>query len=243
MQIALIGYGKMGKTIEPLLLSRGHQIHSIFDSTHQVNAAELSGASVAIEFTRPELALHHIRICAEAGCAIVTGTTGWNHQREEAFSLINEFNGALFYASNFSLGVNIAFHLTEILTSILANFPNYKPTIEEIHHIQKLDAPSGTAISFTDKIMGQNHSYKGWKLSEKSGADDIPITAIREGNVPGTHHVKFTSENDQIEISHYAINRNGFALGAITAAEFLSGKRGIFTMSDMLNIHTSYNQH
>ncbi|MFM7106666.1 MAG: 4-hydroxy-tetrahydrodipicolinate reductase, partial [Flavobacteriales bacterium] len=171
MQIALIGYGKMGKTIEPLLLSRGHQIHSIFDSTHQVNAAELSGASVAIEFTRPELALHHIRICAEAGCAIVTGTTGWNHQREEAFSIINELNGALFYASNFSLGVNIAFHLTEILTSILANFPNNKPTIEEIHHTQKLDAPSGTAISFADKIMGQNHSYKGWKLSEKSGAD------------------------------------------------------------------------
>ena len=243
MQIALIGYGKMGKAIEPMMMSRGHQLHSIFDSSRKLKASDLSGADMAIEFTQPELALHHIRICAEAGCPIVSGTTGWNHQREEAFSVIHEFHGALFYASNFSLGVNIAFRLTEILTSILEKFPEYTPAIEEIHHTQKLDAPSGTAITFADKIMEHNEIYKGWTDSENWGTDEIPIKSIRQGSVPGTHHIRFTSENDQIEISHQAFNRNGFALGAITAAEFLSNKKGIFTMTDMLNHHTSINQH
>lgn len=243
MQIALIGYGKMGRTIEPLLLSRGHQIHSIYDSGRKLNPSDLQGADAAIEFTRPELALHHIRMCAEAGCAIVTGTTGWHQQREEAFSHIQQHNGALFYASNFSLGVNIAFHLTEILTSTLAKFPEYKPTIEEIHHTQKLDAPSGTAISFADTIKAHNPLYTGYTLSDPAGAGEIPITAKREGNVPGTHHIRFTTASEQIEISHYAFDRKGFALGAITAAEFLSGKKGIFTMTDMLNNHTSFIQH
>ena len=243
MQIALIGYGKMGKTIEPMLETRGHGIHAIFDSRRKPKTLDLQGADVAIEFTRPELALEHIRICAEAGCPIVTGTTGWNHQLGEALAVIQQFNGAMFYASNFSLGVNIAFHLTEVMSSLLAKFPEYMPSIEEIHHIQKLDAPSGTAITFADKIIDNHQSFSGWKLSEKSDDNKIPIHSIREGNVTGTHHVRFTSSNDQIEISHTAFNRNGFASGAITAAEFLVGKSGIYTMADLIKTHSSFIQH
>ena len=243
MQIALIGYGKMGKALEPLILSRGHNIHSVFDSKRKVTTADLAGATLAIEFTRPELALQHIRLCAEAGCPIVTGTTGWNHQREEAYTIIRENNGALFYASNFSLGVNIAFHLTETLAMMLEKFPEYKASIEEIHHTQKLDAPSGTAITFAEKIIERNRFYNRWSLSNHPGSHEIPVRAVREGNVPGTHHIKFSSDNEQIEISHYAFNRTGFASGAITAAEFLVGKMGIFTMADMLNYNTTPIQH
>lgn len=235
MEIALIGYGKMGKAIEPLLQSRGHRLHSVYDSHRRLNADALAGADAAIEFTRPELAIQHIRICAQAGCPIITGTTGWHAHRDTAFEIVKEYNGALFYASNFSPGVNIAFHLTEILTAILKKFPEYKPVIEEIHHTQKLDAPSGTAITFAEKIIEQNPFYRRWVLSDHCQVNEIPIKSIRQGEVAGTHHIRFTSENDQIEISHLAFNRHGFALGAITAAEFLHGKHGVYTMSDLLN--------
>lgn len=243
MQIALIGYGKMGKTIETLLVERGHSVHSIFDSKRLPNVAALACADVAIEFTRPELALSHLRICAEANCPVVIGTTGWNHLRQEAFAIVKEFNAALFFASNFSPGVNIAFYLTEVVTALLKKFPEYRPTIEEIHHAKKLDAPSGTAITFAEKIMEQNPSFVGWNMAVDPSYQEIQMKAIREGNVPGTHHIRFTSANDQIEISHYAFNRLGFAAGAITAAEFLFGKSGIYSMSDLLSHNISELKH
>ena len=232
MNIALFGYGKMGKMIETLALKRNHTIVAKIDVDQ--TEIDFSTIDVAIDFSQPSAAFNNIKMCLENNTPIICGTTGWLAQYEEAVVLCNENNGAFIYASNFSLGVNLFFELNEYLAKMIANITAYSVSMEEIHHTQKLDAPSGTAITLAEGII-KNSAYSGWKLDKKE-AHNIPIKAIREANVPGTHSITYDSVVDSIEIKHTAHNREGFALGAITAAEWIIGKHGVFTMKDVLHI-------
>jgi 4-hydroxy-tetrahydrodipicolinate reductase len=239
VNIALIGYGKMGLEIEKIAISRGHQIVQKFNSTHVVTPALLDGVDAAIEFTRPETVIQNLDICFAAGCPVITGTTGWYIHFNEVAKRCEDSDSSLFYASNFSLGVNIAFYLNELLAKIMSHHPDYKAEITEIHHTRKLDAPSGTAITLAEGLLKNNPKYSAWALAENNLAPDIlPIIARREGDVPGTHVVQYSSDIDNIEIKHEAHNRRGFALGAVLAAEWLVGKKGVFSMPDMLNFDT-----
>lgn len=232
MKIALLGYGKMGKVIEKLALEKGHTI--VFTSGRNTEKADLSDADVAIEFSSPEVAVKHITQCFEQNVPVVCGTTGWLKDYDKVLNMCRESDGSFIYASNFSIGVNIFFELNQKLAKIMAKHKNYKASIEEIHHTQKLDAPSGTAITLAEGII-QNTEYNSWKLNE---ADDteIPIIAKRIGDVKGTHIINYNSAVDTISISHEAHSREGFALGAILAAEWLAGKKGVFTMKEVLGI-------
>ena len=233
MKIALLGYGKMGNVIERIALGRGHEIvlrKNISDSFEG-----LENADVAIDFSAPDAAVSNISTCLNTGIPIVSGTTGWLEEYENIVTLCKEKNGAFIYGSNFSLGVNLFFELNDYLAKIMSKFDQYKVEMEEIHHLQKLDAPSGTAISLANGIIN-NSTYKNWTL-EKSKSDEIFIDAKRIDNVPGTHTVSYNSEVDLIEIKHVAHNREGFALGAVIAAEFLKDKKGIFTMKDVLELN------
>jgi len=232
MNIALFGYGKMGKMIETLASKRNHTIVAKIDI--DTTEIDFSGIDVAIDFSQPSAAFSNIKMCLEHKTPIISGTTGWLDQYDDAVGLCNENNGAFIYASNFSLGVNLFFELNEYLAKMMTNLRDYSISMEEIHHTQKLDAPSGTAITLAEAII-KNTSYTGWKLKGKE-AHIIPIHAIREGNVPGTHSVTYDSYVDSIEIKHTANNREGFALGALTAAEWIIGKHGVFTMKDVLHI-------
>jgi len=232
MNIALFGYGKMGKMIETLALKRNHTIVAKIDVDQ--TEIDFSTIDVAIDFSQPSAAFNNIKMCLENNTPIICGTTGWLEQYEEAVVLCNENNGAFIYASNFSLGVNLFFELNEYLAKMIANITAYSVSMEEIHHTQKLDAPSGTAITLAEGII-KNSAYSSWKLDKKE-AHNIPIKAIREANVPGTHSITYDSAVDSIEIKHTAHNREGFALGAITAAEWIIGKHGVFTMKDVLHI-------
>lgn len=230
MKIALLGYGRMGKTIERLALERGHEI--IFRIKDDVASYDLTQADVAIDFSIPDAALQNITSCFDQQVPVVSGTTGWLDKYQEAVELCKEKNGAFIYASNFSLGVNLFFELNKKLAQMMSSFPDYSVSIEEIHHTQKLDAPSGTAISLAEQII-ENSSKKAWKL-DHAGENEIPIHAKRIENVPGTHMVSYNSKVDTINIEHVAHSRDGFALGAIVAAEWLRNKKGVYSMNDVL---------
>lgn len=232
MKIALLGYGKMGKVIEKIALERGHQI--VLKKGSQDSFEGLLEADVAIDFSLPNVAVENISECLNHSIPVISGTTGWLEHYDEMVKLCNENNGSFIYGSNFSLGVNIFFELNEYLAKMMKNLAQYKVSMEEIHHTQKLDAPSGTAISLAEGII-KNSEYKNWTL-ENPTKDEILIDAKRIGTVPGTHSIFYDSSVDQIEIKHTAHSREGFALGSIVAAEWLVGKKGVFTMKDVLGI-------
>lgn len=230
MKIALLGYGKMGKTIERLAVERGHEI--ILKITEDIEKADLQQADVAIDFSVPDAAYKNITTCFEKQVPVVSGTTGWLKRYDEAVDLCKQNDAAFIYASNFSLGVNLFFELNKNLAKLMSKFSEYKVGIEEIHHTQKLDAPSGTAITLAEQIV-ENSGMTGWKL-DSAGKDEIPVTAKRIENVPGTHTISYNSEVDTIKIEHVAHSRDGFALGAIIAAEWLQDKKGVYSMKDVL---------
>lgn len=232
MKIALLGYGKMGKVIEKIALERGHQIVLKKGSNDTFNGLE--NADVAIDFSTPNSAALNISTCFKKRIPVVSGTTGWLDKYDEIIALCNKENGSFIYGSNFSLGVNIFFELNEKLAKIMAHLKQYKISLEETHHTQKLDMPSGTAISLANGII-KNTDYTNWTL-EQAQNNEIHIEAKRTENVPGTHSIFYDSEVDQIEIKHTAHSREGFALGAVIAAEWLIGKKGVFSMKNVLGI-------
>lgn len=232
MRIALFGYGKMGQMIEQIALNRGHEIVAKIDENSE--NIDFSTMDVAIDFSMPEAAFGNITKCLHNNVPIISGTTGWLNKYDDAITLCNEKKGAFIYASNFSLGVNIFFELNNYLAKMMQNLPEYNVELEEIHHTQKLDAPSGTAITLAEGVIA-NSNYKQWKL-ESAAKETLKITSKRIGTVPGTHTVAYDSIVDSIEIKHTAHNREGFALGAVTAAEWIIGKTGVFSMRDVLNL-------
>lgn len=229
-----MGYGKMGKTIEKLAIERGHEIVAVFDGP--ANAGEFAGADVAIDFSIPEAAVSNMKAAFEAGTAVVCGTTGWLAQYEEICTYCRQRNSGFIYASNFSLGVNLFFQLNRYLAKLMQPHSGYKPHIEETHHIHKLDAPSGTAITLAEGLIETGLADK-WVLGNQD-REGLNIQSFREGEVPGTHTVSYQSEEDKISITHEAFGRKGFALGAVIAAEWLAGKKGIFTMADVLQFES-----
>ena len=232
MNIALFGYGKMGKMIEKIALKRNHTIVAKIDlDATDINFSEID---VAIDFSMPNAAYGNIKNCLEHNVPIISGTTGWLQDYQKAVDLCKKNNGAFIYASNFSLGVNLFFELNSYLAKLMASQDQYKVVMEEIHHTQKLDAPSGTAITLAEGVI-DNTNYIDWKL-DSAGDREIPITAKRIADTPGTHTVSYESEVDGIEIKHTAHNREGFALGAVIAAEWIVGKTGVVTMKDVLNL-------
>lgn len=235
MNIALLGYGKMGKAIEQIASERGHQIVAKINSQTPLTSIDWSLVDVCIEFTQPHLAIQHIECCAKQHVPIVVGTTAWLQDLPRAQALIEEQQSALLHASNFSVGVNLFFALNKKLAELLSNYPEYKVSLSETHHVQKLDAPSGTAVSLLNDILQIQTQYDSWSL-EPNSATQIPVVAHRIPDVPGTHEVSYDSEIDTIRIEHIAHNRKGFALGAVLAAEFLKGRKGCYQMSDVLNI-------
>jgi len=240
MNIALIGYGKMGKAIEKIAEERGHTISVICNSELSVNLADFTDVDVAIEFTEPSLAVNHIKFCVEKNIPIVVGTTGWNDSLDEVNQVVADHKGVLLYASNFSIGVNIFFEINKKLATLMNVGNEYKVSVEETHHIQKKDAPSGTGISIANDILENNPNYISWVVGKEeipyTNRNQFPLTAYRKPDVPGTHIVKYESEIDKIEILHEAHNRKGFALGAVVAAEFLvKQESGIYQMKDVLN--------
>lgn len=232
MKIALLGYGKMGQTIERIALERGHEIVLKKDEFNTYEG--LSNADVAIDFSIPTAAVENISNCFYANVPVISGTTGWLERFDEMVALCEEKKGAFISSSNFSLGVNLFFGLNEYLAKMMSKFDSYKVNMEEIHHTQKLDAPSGTAISLAKGVI-ENSNYTNWTLGEAK-ENLIHIEALRIGDVPGTHTVTYNSSVDSIEIKHTAHNREGFALGAVIAAEWIVGKQGVFTMRDVLNL-------
>ena len=235
MKIALLGYGKMGQVIEKIALQRGHEI--VLRKSIEDTFDGLENADVAIDFSAPDAAVANISAALKLGIPVVSGTTGWLSEYENMVQLCKEKNTAFISSSNFSLGVNIFFEFNEYLAKIMSKFDAYKVGIEEIHHTQKLDSPSGTSISLANGII-KNSNYENWTL-ENPMSNDIVIDAKRIENVPGTHTVSYNSDVDLIEIKHLAHNREGFALGAVIAAEWILGKKGVFTMKDVLNIGNS----
>ena len=236
MKIALIGYGKMGKTIEQIALNRGHQIVSIVDinNPEEFQSANFKSADVAIEFTTPATAFDIYMKSFAAGVPVVSGTTGWLDRIGEIKEKCEKEGKTFFYASNFSIGVNIFFALNKYLAKIMNNFPSYTISMTETHHIHKLDAPSGTAITLAEGIIENVDRKDRWTLETAEQPTDLPIHAIREGEVPGIHEVTYESDVDYISIKHDAKSRAGFALGAVVAAEFTAGKKGFLGMDDML---------
>lgn len=232
MKIALLGYGRMGKAIEQIALERGHEIVAKIDKNNALDS--LSKADVAINFSIPNAALANITNALNSGIPVVCGTTGWLEHKKEVDALCNKLEGAFMYASNFSLGVNLFFELNKKLASYMKSFSEYKVEIEEIHHTQKLDAPSGTAITLAEGVI-ENSTFDQWYLEGESG-EGIPINSLRENDVPGTHTVSYRSEIDSIDIKHTAHSRTGFALGAVVAAEWIIGKKGVFGMKDVLGL-------
>ena len=236
MKIALIGYGKMGKAIEQIAISRGHEIVSIIDINNPdgFTSDAFKSANVAIEFTTPSTAFNNYLKAFEAGVPVVSGTTGWLDKLDNIKELCQKEGKTFFYASNFSIGVNIFFALNKHLAKIMNNFPAYDIKLTETHHIHKLDAPSGTAITLAEGILENIERKDRWTLEKEEQTTDLPIYAIREGEVPGIHEVVYDSEVDYISIKHDAKSRQGFALGAVVAAEFTAENKGFLGMEDML---------
>lgn len=237
MNIALIGYGKMGQEIERIALQRHHHIVAKIDLTTNdtFDSPAFRSADVAIEFTRPEAAVDNLRHCFRVGIPVVCGTTGWTSHLPEVQKEMEAANGTLFWSSNFSLGVNLFFALNQYLAKLMNPFPDYDVRMLETHHTQKLDAPSGTAITLAEEIIHSLDRKKSWCKEQASSPEELPIVSIREGNVPGIHEVIYESEMDVISIKHDAKSRRGFALGAVLAAEFTVGKKGLLNMKDMLS--------
>jgi 4-hydroxy-tetrahydrodipicolinate reductase len=233
MNIILLGYGKMGKTIERIALERGHVISAKIDVNNQ-SEFETAKGDVAIEFSHPDAAFENITRCLSKKIPMVCGTTGWLEKKADVEALCNKTDGTFFYASNYSLGVNIFFKLNEYLSRIMNSFPAYNVSMEEIHHTEKKDAPSGTAITLAEGVINNVERKKKWVNTETGLADEVPITSLRIGQVPGTHTVKYTSQVDDLEIKHTAHTREGFALGAVLVAEWIKDKKGILNMNDFL---------
>jgi 4-hydroxy-tetrahydrodipicolinate reductase len=237
MKILLIGYGKMGKTIENIALQRGHRIIAKINSQNlgDLNEALLHNTDVAIEFTTPHTALANIEKCLNNETPVVIGSTGWYDHMDKIIDLCKEKNGSMLAASNFSIGVNLFFAVNEYLARLMNMHSSYKVSIEEIHHVHKLDKPSGTGITTAEGILKHQTHLDGYSVDEELSAK-IPIYSIRENEVPGTHTVKYDSDIDSLELKHTAHSRLGFALGAVLAAEFINGKKGVYTMKDLLKI-------
>lgn len=237
MKIALIGYGKMGKEIERIALERGHEITLKIDITNQaeLTVENLKKADVAIEFTVPASAIGNYKLCFEAGIPVVSGTTGWLDRKDEVYAACTAHDGTFFYASNFSVGVNIFFAVNKHLARLMGTRSEYAVEMKEIHHTQKLDAPSGTAITLAEGIIENLPEKKCWVNQATGNLDELAIISEREGQVPGYHAIRYESEADTIEIIHNAKSRAGFVLGAVLAAEFSLGKKGVLDMTDMLN--------
>ncbi|MBN2868812.1 MAG: 4-hydroxy-tetrahydrodipicolinate reductase [Flavobacteriaceae bacterium] len=232
MKIALLGYGRMGQAIEQIAINRGHDI---VIKTSKDSGYNIKDADVAIDFSIPNAAFNNISNCLNNDVPVISGTTGWLDKYNDAVSLCEKNKGAFIYASNFSLGVNIFFELNKILAKMMTKLEDYKVDIEEIHHTKKLDAPSGTAITLAEGVIKNHNQYSNWKLDENT-ENTLPITAKRIPDVPGTHIITYKSDIDTIKIEHEAHSRQGFALGAVIAAEWIIGKIGVFTMKDVLNI-------
>jgi len=232
LRIALFGYGKMGKMIEQISQKRGHSIVARID----VGTAEIDydKIDVAIDFSVPESAYNNITGCIVAGVPVISGTTGWLSRYDEVVDLCKKQQGAFLYASNFSLGVNMFFELNKVLARMMAKVKTYEVSIDETHHIHKIDAPSGTAITLAEGIISET-DYTKWAF-EQRGENILPIYSHREGEIPGTHEVSYSGAEDQISIKHIAHGREGFALGAVVAAEWIQGKKGVFSMNDVLNL-------
>lgn len=238
MNIALIGYGKMGKAIEEIAVQRGHAITLIIDlaNRHDLTKENLSKADVAIEFTGPESAFENVNACLKAGIPTVVGSTGWLEHLDEAQATCKENKAALLVASNFSVGVNIFFEINKRLAALMATHPEYKVEVEEIHHTQKKDAPSGTAITLAEGILQSYPEKKNWVNESTDAKEALGIVSKRIDPAPGTHVITYSSSIDDIEIRHTAHNRRGFSTGAVLAAEFMAGKQGIYHMSDVLGL-------
>jgi 4-hydroxy-tetrahydrodipicolinate reductase len=236
MNIALIGYGRMGHEIEQIAVKRGHSIKLIIDIDNQDDLVpeKFTSIDAVIEFTSPESALGNIMKCLEMKVPVVSGSTGWVKDYNIAVEQCRKSGTSFIHSSNFSVGVNILFRLNTELARIMKSHNEYKVSIEEIHHTKKLDAPSGTAITLSDGITREDNKYEGWSFPENKSDKRIPVTSVREGSVPGTHTVEWDSEIDRISLKHEAKGRAGFALGAVLAAEYISLRKGVFTMSDML---------
>lgn len=235
MRIAIIGYGKMGKLIEKIALDRGHEISNIFnDSKWSFN--DIKGADIAIEFSNPKSALDNIKKSLDAGVSVVVGTTGWYKDLDEVKQWISENNCALLASTNFSIGVNIFYEINKKLASLMNKQNAYKPTLTEIHHTEKLDSPSGTAITIAEQVVSEINDLDSWEESEIVDGSTLKVIAKRENQVPGTHEICYESEIDKISISHEAFNRKGFAQGAVIAAEQMIGKKGFYSMSDIIKL-------
>ncbi len=240
MKIAIIGYGKMGHMIETTALVRGHEVVSKIDlgDDHLMAPEKLLKHDVAIEFTGPGTAFDNISRCLDAGLPVVSGTTGWTKRLDELKNRCEKEGLSLLYASNFSLGVNILFHLNRQLARIMNRHEQYDVDITEVHHSQKVDAPSGTALSLAEDILKEIERKLNYSMSTTGSKDELKIDAIREGEVPGIHEVHYNSEYDELTLRHSAKDRRGFAQGAVIAAEFLKNKQGFFTMEDLLNLQS-----
>lgn len=239
MKIALIGYGKMGHEIEKILVSRGHTLPLIIDqdNTDQLTAENLDQCDVAIEFTTPATAFDNIVTCLKAGIPTVCGTTAWLDRLPEVTDLCQQTSGAFFYASNYSIGVNIFFAINRQLARMMNQFPEYDVTLNEVHHVQKKDAPSGTAVTLAEDILAGIDRKTSWHLGTTTDRDKLEVTAQRRAMVPGIHTIVWESDADTITIDHNAKNRSGFAMGAVLAAEYLADKRGtgkVYGMKDLL---------
>jgi 4-hydroxy-tetrahydrodipicolinate reductase len=237
LKIALLGYGKMGKEIEEICLQRNHEVVLKIgkDNLTDLTVDNLRKADVAIEFSTPDTAFANIQLCFDANIPIVVGTTGWLDKLDYCVEQSKTKQKGLFYASNFSVGVNIFFEINKKLAQLMANYPDYSVVMEEIHHTQKLDAPSGTAITLAEGII-ESYPQKKWVNQASSLSNDLPIISKREGLVPGTHNITYSSPIDEIFIQHTAHNRKGFAMGSVLAAEFMVGKNGYFGMSDLMGL-------
>jgi 4-hydroxy-tetrahydrodipicolinate reductase len=236
MKVALLGYGKMGKAIERILVDRGHSVSYKIDINNKSERELINheNTDVLIEFSSPHAAFENIKFCMEKGFKVVCGTTGWLEHREEVEELCKKNKGSFFYASNYSIGVNLFFKVNAFLAKLMSGQSQYEICTYEIHHTEKLDAPSGTAISLAEGIIKNNSNKETWVNNEIPKANEVGIWSSREGKVPGTHSVKYISAVDEIDIKHTAYSREGFALGAVVCAEWLSDKTGVFGMEDML---------
>ncbi len=233
MNIILLGYGKMGKTIEKIAMNRGHEISARIDIDNQSELDDAEG-DVVIEFSHPDSAFNNITKCLLRKLPVVSGTTGWLDRRAEVVDLCSQVNGTFFYASNYSLGVNLFFKVNEYLAKMMNGFPEYEIAMDEIHHSEKKDAPSGTAISLAEGILKNVTRKKSWVSKKTTKAEEIYIGSFRIDQVPGTHIVKYESPIDDIEIKHTAHSRDGFALGAVLVAEWAQNKKGVLSMDDFL---------
>jgi len=238
MKIALIGYGKMGKAIEEIAIEKGHTIVLRIDLNNidEFTKANLSQADVAIEFTSPHTAFENVKKCIEYNVPVICGSTGWLDKWNEIETLCHQQNGTILYASNFSIGVNLFFELNTYLAKLMSKYNDYNVSLTEIHHTQKKDAPSGTAITLAEQVLANNSIKKSWVNHQTNNTDELEIISERIDPAPGTHTIKYASAIDDIEITHTAHNRVGFASGAVLAAEFIHNKKGIFTMKDALGL-------